>query len=190
MKCSNCGKKNMSKANFCKKCGFVFSDKEQKDSKDTLILLKGTKKFYEVITLKFITDSVLIQTIYTITILLIGVGILSLKENKIRIEDGKNYTVQYNTEIKEYYMIIQSNKESTETIDANLFIPNNVEALKIAYYDENDKLIAEEEHSPKGKITLSINQNHNNYYQISDTKNQKDSIKVFVYYQSDIEEQS
>ena len=87
-------------------------------------------------------------------------------------------------------MIIQSDKEKAKEIDANLFVPNNVEALNVSYYDENNKLIGSEEHSPKGKITLSINQNHNYYYQISDTKNQKDYIKVFVYYQSDIKEKN
>ena len=190
MKCSNCGKKNIAKANFCKKCGQVFSDREKKESKENLILLKGAKKFYEFITLKFITDNILIQALYTIAILLIGIGILAFKDNKIRVEEGKNYTVQYNTEAKEYYMIIQSDKEKAKEIDANLFVPNNVEALNVSYYDENNKLIGSEEHSPKGKITLSINQNHNYYYQISDTKNQKDYIKVFVYYQSDIKEKN
>ncbi len=186
MKCSKCHKKNISKANYCQKCGKKFTDNEKTQNDSVLVVLgKIIKKIVDVVTLNFITDHPVVRIMYVLVVFLIGVYMVMTMGFRLRIIDGKLYDVRYNDDSKTYYVFVDNNNEENEQItqiDLQLYIPNRINKLDLTYFDEENNLISEEKYAKKDRITLNVNIDDNNYYIINDGNNKKDRMKVYVYY--------
>ncbi len=187
MNCSKCKKKNIKKANYCKFCGNKFSQEEREEAynKGFVAKLKKIKKWYELCSLKVITDNIIFKII--ILLVVIGIGFYNFfavgKSDNLTIIDNNIYDVTYNEKLDEYYVVIINNEnEDALRLALDLYIPSKVDCLNLKYYDENNKNISSEEFKTTDEIILTANTVSNNYYIISDKNDSENKIKVFVYY--------
>lgn len=178
MKCKKCKKKNRSDANYCIKCGKKFT-KEEKDQAEKLYLPTILKKIYDILTLSFITDNLIVRGFYILFILGLGIYMLFSMGSHLRILNNENYEVNYNKNKNTYYIFIDKEK-NLNTINAMMYVPNKIDKINLNYYDSKGKLIKKKKNIKKNYINLIINKKENNYYKI--TGNNKEEIKVYVYY--------
>ena len=171
MKCHECGKHNMKKANYCKKCGYKFTEEEKKHKNNSIVvtILTWVKRFYEAITLKIFTDSKIVQALYVLGVFAIGIYMVLTMGNSLRILESDIYDVKYNQKTEEYYIFLDQDQNESK-VDVQLYVPNRVEKLHLAYYHEDGSMIEEETYKKEDKITLSVNKTENNYYMLSDPK--------------------
>ena len=183
MKCIKCKTKNINKANYCKKCGYHFSKKEQEASRKWSFVwfLEKKDKIMSIIDLSIITDNIFFKI--ASIVLILGVGVYSILTNGINLKllESKDYKIQYNTSLSEYYLLV--NQEQT---NLNLYIPNRTEKLIIKHLNGNE-LIEEKEYNGE-EIVLDSN-TYDEYYLIEATydNNNLDRIKLYVYYEEDSE---
>lgn len=185
MKCIKCKTKNINSANYCKKCGYHFSENEQKIAKRwTLVgFLELFDKIKNRINLSFITNHILFKIGSIIIVLVMGIAIWIGNGNDIKILDSDIYKIQYNKKLEEYYLISQN--KSTKL---NLFIPNRINKLSILHYNENNELLETEKIGKDKEIILNINDSDDYYIlEAKYSKNQLDKIKLYVYLEEDVE---
>ncbi len=182
MKCIKCLTKNINQANYCKKCGYEFSDEERKVAeKWTLVwVLKKCEKGISVVTgnfkfLSFITDTRAFK-ILSLAIVL-GIGILLYVQNgtNVRIEESREYNVQYNKGAEEYYIFVKEKE-----VPLNFYMPNDVDKISLKQYDKNDEVVEEEEFSRNDDIVIEATSD--DYYVLSVTQGEKETnFKMLVY---------
>lgn len=128
MKCIKCKGINIISANYCKFCGYHFSEKEQKEAKNKTIVgkLEMLEKAYNVCTLKVITDHIVFKIISLLVVIILGIFFLVNNGAKVKILESDNYKMQYNTKEDEYYLL--ANEEQT-TLD--LYVPNRVQNIVV-----------------------------------------------------------
>ena len=180
MKCIKCRTKNIGSANYCKKCGNKFLEVEQKAAKKwTLVwFLEGIDKIKSLWKFSFITDHILFK-VASITLVL-GIGIYSFNINgsNLKILESTNYQIQYNTELSEYYLLVDSNET-----ELNLYMPNRINKLTVEHLDKNNILIEEKIYSDEDTIVLESNTMDEDYYIIKTIYDEKksESLKVYIY---------
>lgn len=189
MRCTKCHKRNMDKANYCKKCGYAFTEEEKKyaNKHNTVNKLEKVKNIYEKVTFKFITESIYFQIFTVLVVLALGIYMVLTKGTKISVIESDQYHVIYNSQANEYYVLLDNDALSRVTL--NLFLPNRIKGLNVKYYDENDQLITEEEYETKDEIITNVNSETNDYYVISDISDAKEKIKLLVYYSDDVKKE-
>lgn len=178
MKCIKCTTENINKANYCKKCKYKFSKKEQEIAHSNTIVgkLELIEKAYGVCTLKIITDHILFK-VATLMIVL-GIGIYFWINNGInlRLLNSDNYEVQYNTEEKEYYLLTDKNK-----VALNLYVPNRTKKILIIHYDNDNNIIDKSNYNKDDKIVLESNQDDYYVLKIKYLNDKTDSLKLYVF---------
>ncbi len=185
MRCKNCKTKNTKKANFCKNCGKEFTKVEK--LKAETFSIKGVydtiSNIRKVPGLKFIYEHDLAKIAAILLVILSGVLAVLNKENTLHLVNSKSYSLEYNKNEKEYYILEEKNlyNENDKKINLNLNVPNKINNIYISLYEFDGDLIKEEKYNKKDKITLEANTNGNNYYLISDNKDYKNALKVKVY---------
>ena len=186
MKCKKCSCKNINSANFCNNCGNKFTEKEQKKAKRwTLVwLLEGYDKLMSYIDLSFLGDhiknkalKVLYKLSSVIIVLAIGIYLLIANGINVKVLEGEDYKVQYNSKDEEYYLL--SSKEETKL---NLYIPNRAKEITVQLFDSDNKMIEENNYETDSEIVLNNNENGNYYiFEVKYGNNNLDKLKVFVY---------
>lgn len=183
MKCNRCKKENLRKANFCQSCGKKFTDKEKEEAmKSTTI---GTIKYYE----EWIDEHTIVKylkhpltkVIYILGILAIGFYNIYEMGTELKIMNGDNYEVSYNTEADEYYIVTDEPPKDGK-VYLSMYIPNKVETMTVDYYNPDGVLLETENKTNHEGIVLNINTLANNYYTIKDDQKDSKKLKVFIYY--------
>lgn len=186
MKCHNCHKDNIRKANYCKMCGTEFTKKEKEEASRqglTGILITLTD-WYEKVTLQKITGHIAFQIASVILVLGIGLYFIFTNGTNLNVLSSDEYNLEYNSKNKEYYVLLDKEDRVNQLETAlELYVPNRIDQLKVTYYDDNDNVLSEKDFSPEDQILVSANLSQDNYYVISNPKNKKENIKIFVYYE-------
>ncbi len=176
MKCVKCKKENITKANYCKTCGSQFSKEEQeKARKKTLVgKIERLEKAYNLCTLKAITGSTIFKVISLLIVLLIGLYFLFNFGNKVKLLESPEYKIEYNTKLKEYYLLVKNDE-----VDLNLFVPNKIDNLGVKIVNKNNQEISRTEYEKNDEIKLFAN--GEDYYYLIDDNKVDDILKIFVY---------
>ena len=181
MKCIKCQTININKANYCKKCCYAFSEKEQEAAK------KGTfvgflekfdlvKSFFD---FSIVTENKYVRAIILIGILAVGIFSWITKVIHLKIEESNNYQIKYNTKDEEYYLF--SGEEQTTL---NLYIPEGTKNFTIKHYNQTNELISEKDYQLQEEITLSTTSNDDYYIlEANYSETNSDNIKLYIYYQ-------
>ena len=176
MICSKCKEKNIYKANYCKKCGYVFSEEEkEKAYGDTIFgAFDRLENFYLTFSLNKILGASWFKAITLIAV--ISFGIYSyMNNNQFRILENENYEIQYNTNTNEYYIISEMNE-----IDVDFYIPKQLNQIIVNQIKGNE-IIQKVTYSLEVEIIL-INDSDISYEIEADFEtgtNQKITVKAF-----------
>ena len=183
MKCIKCKTINVHNANYCKECAYKFSEKEQEAAeKWTFIgILKRYEKFKKNIKFGWLLDHWAFKVGSVLGVLLIGVCFMLTNGTSFKIEESDSYIVKYNENLDEYYLYSKKDK-----IDFSLYIPKSVDIVTVKHYDENDKIIRNEDFEVDDNIVLYGNL-EKDYYVLEAKYNKNDSekIKLFIYHKED-----
>ena len=179
MKCKKCEYVNVNHANYCYECGNEFTKKEQKaaQGKSVWHKLVKLKDWYDKLTLSKITGSIIFHVFTIIITILIGGYFIYKNGYQMKLLENDNYTYQYNTKEKEYYVY----PKESETL-LNIYAPSEVKEFYIKYY-ESDNLVSESSTNDLSNVKVVVNSsNLNSYYTLSYDKNENDinTIKVYV----------
>lgn len=179
MKCIKCRQENINSANYCKKCGYHFSKSEQKIAKSHTLVgkLENIEQAYKVCSLKIITDNIIFKIVSLLIIIALGIFFVMQNGTIVKIKDSKEYNIQYNTKLDEYYLLV--NQDET---NLNLYIPNKTESFNIKLMDLDNNLIEEDNYKDTDNITLNIN-GIDDYYLLESFYSDKESsvLKLYVY---------
>lgn len=181
MKCSKCNKKNKKIALYCEKCGNKFSEKEiERARKHSIVgVFDFIENIYDICSLSVITDTLVFKILSIIVVFSVGVFITILNGTHFKIQESDNYTIRYNGEKEEYYLVTNSEK-----VLINLYIPNRVEDITVKEYN-GDNLINEATF-PKD-TEISLDKNNDNYYVLeANYDKKKEDIKLYVFENSDL----
>lgn len=181
IKCSECSKENISKANYCKYCGKLISEKEKENASKSIavVWLERLKKVINIITLDFVKGNKVLKIAYVVIVFLVGIYMLCTMGSSLKVVDNEFYDVKYNKSSQEYYLFLED--EESRKVDLQLYVPNKINDLNIGYYDDEGLLLFDEHYSKDDAITLLANKDLDNYYVISDSNNKNNKIKIFVY---------
>ena len=154
MKCKNCKTENILKADYCKSCGYKFSEKEKKKAYNRTVfgIIDNVLNLKSYITFDFITGNRWFKVASLLFLILYSVLVLKLNGSQIRILDSRDYDVEYNKTTKEYFLVTDENQ-----IGLNLYIPEKTDKVNLITVDSNDKLINEKEYSIDENIMLIYN---------------------------------
>ena len=180
MKCIKCKEKNINSASYCRKCGNKFLEEEKKAAKRWTIVwfLEWIDKIKSLWKFSFITDHILFKITSVLVVLSIGIYSVIIHGNNLKIEEDKNYQIQYNTKLSEYYLIVK-----TDETELNLYIPHETQNLTVYHSNKNNELIEEKTYNDDEKIILETNTTEEDFYLIEavyDDEN-KESLKVYIY---------
>ena len=183
MKCIKCKTDNVHNANFCMKCAYEFSEKEQEAAeKWTFIgIIKRFEKFKEKVTFGWLFDHLAFKIGSILGVLCIGIGFMLTNGTSFTIAESDNYIANYNKKLNEYYLY--SEKDKTEL---SLYIPKEVDKLNVKHYDENNIVISDLNYKISDTIVLYSNGNEDYYIleaNYSDSKS--DKLKLFIYQEKD-----
>ena len=175
MKCSKCGKRNVTQANYCIRCGNRFTNDERNKSKSILRVIVNIKKWYANTPIKKITDS----TFYKIGTILVniinGIVCILLNGNYLKLMESDNYSYTYDNNIGAYRLYL--NKDES---NINLYLPHKVNKFYVNVYDKSDNVISKNVYDDINDIKVVLDEN--NYYEISCSKNKtkRNTIKVYI----------
>ena len=180
MKCQKCKEKNISIANYCKKCGKPFTKEEREYAKKHGLkaVLDTIKRIYEKATFQ---ESIFFQVGSVLLVLAVGLYLLFTMGRNFRLLSSEAYEVNYNEEENTYYVLVDKNEEITK-IPLNVYVPNSFDGVVLMHYGEQDNLLEKEEHGRKDEILVSPNVEENTYYILSNLANEEENIKVYVFY--------
>lgn len=183
MKCSKCKRENLRKANFCQFCGREFTKEEkEEEQKSTLI---GKVKYWEdwidEHTFKKYLEHPVAKILYVLAFLAIGLYNIYSMGSELKLLNGENYEVSYNTELDEYY-IVTKEPPLDGKVYLTMYVPNKVDYMTVNHYSPEGNLLDAEEKSNHEGIILTANTTDNNYYTIKDNLEDSKELKVFIYY--------
>ena len=186
MKCKKCFTKNINSANYCNNCGNKFTEQDRKKAKKwtPVWFLEGYDKIMSYIDLSFLEDHIkskALKVLYKISsiliVLAIGIYLLISRGINVKILEGEDYKVQYNSELEEYYLL--SDKEETKL---NLYIPNRAKEITVQLLDKENKIVEENNYDTNASIILDKNENGNYYiFEIKYGNNNLDKLKIYIY---------
>lgn len=178
MRCIKCRTVNIHNANYCKKCAYEFSEKEQLAAeKWTFIgIIKRLENFKEKVTFGWLFDHWAFKIGSVLGVLCIGIGFLLTDGSSFKVEESDEYIGEYNEKLNEYYLYSDKDK-----IDLNLYIPKNVESLNVKHYVDKNKVLSDKDYKITDNIVLFGNTGEDYYVleaKYSESKSEK--IKLFV----------
>lgn len=177
MKCIKCRTKNITKANYCKRCAYKFSEVEQKAARKKTFIgkIEILENAYNVCTLKKFTGHILFKIGSLLIVLIIGISFWVKDGINLKLLDSDNYDIYYNVNEKEYYL--QTNNDK---VLLNLYVPNRTEEIIITHYTETDEQIEEKKYSPKDEIILETMEKEYYVLNINYLHDDKESFKFYV----------
>ncbi len=183
MKCIKCKTDNVHNANFCMKCAYEFSEKEQfAAEKWTVVgILKRIDNLKEKLSFGWLLDHWAFKIGTTVGVLALGIGFIFTNGSEFKIVESDSYTGKYNEKLDEYYLYSKN-----EETNLNLYIPRKIDGLVIKHYDDNHKILSDIEYESVDDIVLDTN-GCNDYYTLEAkyNENDKELIKLFIYHVED-----
>ncbi len=186
MKCSKCGHHNITKANYCQKCGASFQEAERKKAYQKTIFyqLEQLEKWYKRLTLQTITGSTAFHVIVLILVLGFGIYQLVTMGNDLKILNSKQYEVFYYQQEKEYYLLVA---DDLEEVSLNLYVPNRVKNMEIIHYAGDGEEIDRSQYNKAKDFVLKTNQE--DYYLLVPQyqREEKQTIKLTIYHRNSVD---
>lgn len=178
MKCSKCGSKNITKANYCISCGNGFSEEERKKAKKKTVVgvLEFLEEVYSWCNLSKITGHIAFKIVSVLVVLLVGISFVFNNGRSVKILESDHYKIQYNTKDDEYYLLVDEDQTNLE-----LYVPNKVSDLVIKEYDKDNLEISSMKYDPKNKLVLTVNSSDEYYMLVSKNGKAYEKIKMYVY---------
>lgn len=178
MKCIKCTEENINKANYCKKCAYKFSKKEQEIARSNTFVgkLELLEKAYNVCKLKIITDHILFKIFSILFVLGIGIYIWINNGIDLKLLNSKEYEIQYNIKDEEYYLI-----STKEKIPLNLYVPNRVENILIIHYSKDNKVLEKLKYNKDDEIILQAHSEDYYVLRVNYLHNKYNQFKLYVF---------
>jgi len=177
MKCNKCKTENIIKANYCKNCGNKFTDNEQKQAKRKTLVgkLEIMEKAYKACTLQVITGSLPFKVISLVLVIILGVYLFLNNGNYVKIMESKNYEIKYDTENKEYYLLVDK-----ASVNVDLYIPNRFKSMNINQIDKDKNVIDSFKYKENKDLVLKSSESEYYSFDINyeDKKNDKMVLHV------------
>lgn len=179
LKCIKCKTDNIRAANFCSNCGNKFIEKEKEVVKKWGIvwILEKIDQLKSAWNFGFITDHIAFKIGSIILVLGIGVYFWLTNGINLKLQESKEYNIQYNKKASEYYLLTE--KEQTEL---NVYVPNRTKKLSIKHIGQDGVELDKKVYQQNDKIILN-NNGENDYYLIEAEygKNNQDKIKLYIF---------
>ncbi len=177
MRCVKCGIKNITKADYCKRCGYKFSEEEQKKARRKTVIgkIELIESIYNTCTLKVITDHIIFKICSLLIILAIGICFWVNNGLNLKLLDGDNYDISYNTTENEYYLLTKDTK-----VFLNLYVPNRTEEIKIIHYGVDNNKMEEKKYKPMEKIVLETKVREYYILKANFLGNKNETFKFYV----------
>ena len=176
MTCPNCSKDNILSANFCRYCGYAFSDEELEAAYNESFYGKfdKAKRASDIVTGQIITDTLWFRILSIAVVLALGIWFRMSGVHGLRLESSDDYEIRYLEETDTYYLIAEE-----EEIPLQLLVPYGTKTLKVKELDEDDEKISSKTYDPEEGVTLSVSgQSH---YRISTSNGKKTTGSLIVY---------
>ena len=129
MRCRNCGRENLLRANYCAECGAPFAQ-EQRDaaySRTVYAKLDWLDDAWQTLKLDKITGNLFFRIAVLALIVLVGwSNIRDHGATDFSVLDGEDYEVQYNAAAQEFYILSQE-----DTVTVSLYVPGKAEDLQV-----------------------------------------------------------
>lgn len=127
-------------AKYCQSCGESIPEETRKAAYNKTFWgkLQRIEDWYNTITLKKFTGSLFFKIAILLLILAIGIINVIQKGMQTKILDSEIYTVQYNTQKEEYYILTDA-----EEVVLQLYVPKRIDTLILTGYDNNDNVLLE-----------------------------------------------
>lgn len=174
MRCIKCSTNNINKANYCKNCGYKFSDAERVHARRHTLVgkLEMLENAYKVCTLNVITGHIAFKIVSLVIVILMGVYFVFYNGGEVKILKSDKYNIEYNVKSEEYYLLVNEDE-----VNLNLYVPNKVKNIVINHYDKDDKLLDKVDYLENNDVVLSTNYKEDYYVLSSDNKD----IRFYVY---------
>lgn len=178
MKCIKCTEENINKANYCKKCAYKFSKKEQEIARSHTLVgkLELLETAYNVCKFKIITDHILFKIFSILFVLGVGIYIWINNGIDLKLLNSEEYEVQYNIKEEEYYLISEKDK-----VPLNLYVPNRVENIDIKHYSKDKELIEKLEYDKDDDIILEAHSEDYYILKVNYLHNKSTKLKIYVF---------
>ena len=182
MICPNCSEDNHSSSIYCRNCGYHFSDAQRQAAYDQTIYGKIDKgrRIADILTLKFITDTIWFKVLSIVLILALGVWLRISGVQGFRLESSDDYEIQYLKETDTYYLITEE-----PTIPLRLVMPYGTKKLKVKELDEDGDTISSESYDPEEGITLDVSGKIHYKLSTSNGKKTTGSLVLYLYLSED-----
>lgn len=150
MNCLKCGETNVTKAQFCKKCGREFSDEERDEAYEKTVYGKIEKleKLHGYISLEAITTHPAFRIAVLVLILIWGLYVGRPHGNHLTILESDNYQVQQNEVNEDFYVLTERN-----TVTLRLYFPEEPEMIRLQICQEGE-VLEEKEFVAEDAITV------------------------------------
>ncbi len=141
MKCKNCGKENLLKAQYCHGCGHPFTEEERQAAYDSTVWgkLDKLKKAKEFATLEAITSHPVFRVMFLALLIIVGVLTNTNKGSVMRPLESEEYTVGYNQKLEEYYLFTEK-----DSVAVPLYLPGKPEKVRISADKEEENIFTRE----------------------------------------------
>ncbi len=152
MKCKNCKTENILKADYCKSCGYKFSEKEKKKAYNRTVfgIIDNVLNLKSYITFDFITGNRWFKVISLVGLILYSLLVLKVNDSKLRILDSGDYDIEYNKTTKEYYLVTEETN-----IGLELYVPEKNKEINLITVDKNDKQLNSTVYKTDQQVTVS-----------------------------------
>jgi len=139
MNCLKCGETNVTKAQFCKKCGREFSDEERDEAYEKTVYGKIEKleKLQSYISLEAITTHPIFRIAVLLLILIWGLYVGRPNGHEMTILRSDSYQVSQNETNEDYYVLTRQN-----TVTLRMYFPQEPKTIRLQTY-QNDGVLEE-----------------------------------------------
>lgn len=177
MICKKCNKDNLLKANYCQHCGNQFTQQDKDEAYSGTIFgkfekLEGYAGYLK--PLEFITGSKIFRIATIAVLVLYSVFVSMSGGDNLRIEDGKNYDVMFNTDNRAYYVVSED-----YYVDAQLYLPRDTMGVTVSTIDMYGQTVDVSFYEPTDGIVLEAG-NGNRYVIEASGKKNHEVIEVYT----------
>ena len=177
MICKKCNKENLLKANYCQHCGNRFTQQDKDDAYNGTIFgkfekLEGYAAYFK--PLEIITGSRVFRIATIAVLLLYSVFVSMSGGDNLRMVDGKDYDVMFNTENRAYYVVSEE-----YYVDAEVYLPRDTLGVTVSTIDMYGQTVDVSFYEPKDSIVLEAG-NGNHYLIEAAGKKNREVIEVYT----------
>ena len=150
MICQQCGKKNITKAQYCGSCGAPFSQEQREKAYNKTIfgIIEKVEELKGYATLEAVTGHPVFRVAVLVLILVAGLLLGRPHGDHLTILKSDAYQVQQEMQTGEYYVLTEE-----DSLVLELYFPRKVENLTVRQY-RGEKLMYERSFSAEDAIAL------------------------------------